>query len=39
MISNFSMSFIGETINNVFKTDILSIGNLKRGQNNLRLIE
>ena len=39
MISNFSVSFIGETINNVLKTDILSIGNLKRGQNNLRLIE
>lgn len=39
MISNFSVSFIGETINNVLKTDVLSIGNLKREQNNLRLIE
>ena len=39
IVSNFSMSFSGEAINNVLKTEILSIGNLKREQNNLRLIE
>ena len=39
VISDFFVSFIGKSINNLLKLNILNIGNLKREQNNLRLIE